>query len=137
MTINWDGLNGYTLGVWAVNIVICTNVIGTPISTLLWNVGSTVHNTATKQSVTVNTSGSYSNNNQIKQLVPLSFILSVTNLTTICYLNFWLGGGSGLFPNLTLSEISFTRIAWRFDVFRIKTPKVGVNKLTSTLGINI
>ena len=109
MTINWNGLLGFTLGVWHVNVVITTNCIAAPASVVCW---STVINTI----LTVNCAHSmdrakFSNSTLERQVLRLNFVLNVTNLTTIYYLNFWLEGGTFLDNNLAGSEIVFTRIA--------------------------
>ena len=109
MTINWNGLNNFTLGVWHVNVVITTNCIAAPASVVCW---STVINTI----LTVNCAHSmdrakFSNSTLERQVLRLNFVLNVTNLTTIYYLNFLLEGGIFLANNLAGSEIFFTRIA--------------------------
>ena len=50
MTINWNGLGNYTLGVWQCDIVIATNSSTSIITSVVWNtIGATnfaVNNTS-------------------------------------------------------------------------------------------
>ena len=109
MTINWNGLGNYTLGVWQCDIVITTNSNASIISGIVWN---TISNT----NFAVNTTSTWEDALAVFsgggcQILRLSFVLNVRNLTTTYYLNFQKTGGGGLSANLTASQIQFTRIA--------------------------
>ena len=109
MTINWNGLGNYTLGVWQCDIVIATNSRTSIITSVVWNtIGATnfaVNNTSVSQDSLYAYSGGGC------QVLRLSFVLNVRNLTTTYYLNFSRVGGASLSSNLTASQIQFTRIA--------------------------
>ena len=54
MTINWNGLGNYSLGVWQCDIVIATNSSTSIISAIVWNTTNAtnfvVNNTSTSES---------------------------------------------------------------------------------------
>ena len=112
MTIPWNGIGNYTLGVWQVNIVITTNFTATPPASVInWN---TFANNSTALTITTShiAYGNYfSGGTLLRQIVKLDFVLTVDNLTTTYYLNYWTNGGAVLSANLANSELSFTRIA--------------------------
>jgi hypothetical protein len=109
MTINWNGLGNYTLGVWQCDIVITTNSNTSIISGIVWNtIGTTnfaVNTTSTWEDALAVFSGGGC------QMLRLSFILNVRNLTTTYYLNFQKVGGGALSANLGAVQIQFSRIA--------------------------
>ena len=109
MTINWNGFGNYTLGVWQCDIVITTNSNTSIISGIVWNtIGTTnfaVNTTSAQEDALAVFSGGGC------QMLRLSFILNVRNLTTTYYLNFQKVGGGALSANLGASQIQFTRIA--------------------------
>ena len=111
MTINWNGIGDYTLGVWQCEISIINDTLPTSISsiTISWN--TTGPTSSALSAFTANTnSGFYNLGTTFRQVLRLNFVLSVTNLTTIYYLNFWWNGGTTT-PNVSPSYIRFTRIA--------------------------
>ena len=109
MTINWNGLGNYSLGVWQCDIVIATNSSTSMISAIVWNTTNTTNFAVNNTSTSSDSLGVYSTGGC--QILRLSFVLNVRNLTTTYYLNFSRTGGSVLCSNLGASQIQFTRIA--------------------------
>jgi len=109
MTINWNGLGNNSLGVWQCDIVIATNSSTSIISAIVWNTTNTTNFAVNNTSKSEDSLGVYSGGGC--QILRLSFVLNVRNLTTTYYLNFTRTGGSVLSSNLTASQIQFTRIA--------------------------
>lgn len=110
-TVNFDGIGGRKLGVWQVDIVLCTENTGSPNSKLIWTTVSATSNDLTKYCINETTSALYGL--ITVQVMRLSFILKVTTIPSTYYLNYYrtAGVGSGLIENKTNSHIQFTRIA--------------------------
>jgi len=107
VTIVWDGSGDKTLGVWNMDICIATNTATSMDSGFVLN---------TTNNFVINTRSAWSSaltgfGVNPAQIVRLSTVLEVTNLTTTYYLNFKLNGGSSRSDNTSGSQILFTRIA--------------------------
>jgi len=106
-TLVWDGSGDKTLGVWNVDICIATNTATSMDSGFVLN---------TTNNFVINTRSAWSSaltgfGVNPAQIVRLSTVLEITNLTTTYYLNFKLNGGSSRSDNTAGSQILFTRIA--------------------------
>ena len=110
-TVNFDGIGGRKLGVWQVDIVLCTENTGSPNSKLIWTTVGPTSNDLTKYCINETASGLYGL--ITVQVMRLSFILKVTTIPSTYYLNYYrtAGVGSGFVENKTNSHIQFTRIA--------------------------
>ena len=109
MTIAWNGSGNYSLGVYIVHIVIITGYSTAPASCICWNTVSSSSSILTATSSNLST-GILFSGTVLRQLIKLDFILTVNDLTTTYFLNYWQGGGASLTAN-NISEISFTRLA--------------------------
>ena len=110
-TLVWDGTGDKTLGVWQVEISVGTGASNTDIETgLCWNETSTTH--FSPNYTCANSKGTAAFFIIQLNIIRLSFVLNVTNLTTTYYLNYQnsLGGG-GKTSNTASSHMRFTRIA--------------------------
>ena len=110
-TVNFDGIGGRKLGVWRVDIVLCTENTGSPNSKLIWTTVGPTSNDLTKYCINETTSALYGL--ITVQVMRLSFTLKVTTIPSTYYLNYYrtAGVGSGFIENKTNSHIQFTRIA--------------------------
>ena len=110
-TVNFNGIGGRKLGVWQVDIVLCTENIGAQNSKLIWTTVSATSNDLTKYFTYEYTSALFGLIGV--QIMRLSFILKVTTIPSTYYLNYYrtAGVGSGFVENKTNSHIQFTRIA--------------------------
>jgi len=106
-TLAWDGTGDRTLGVWLCDICIATNTTSAMDSGFVLNVTN---------NFVINTRSAWSNAltsfgvNQA-QIVRLSCVLNITNLTDTYYLNFKINGGSARTDVPGASQMLFTRIA--------------------------
>jgi hypothetical protein len=110
VTIAWDGSSfsgNTTLGVWLCDICIATNTTSAMDSGFVLNITN---------NFVINTRSAWSNAltsfgvNQA-QIVRLSTVLEITNLTDTYYLNFKINGGSSRTDVPGASQMKFTRIA--------------------------
>jgi hypothetical protein len=110
VTIPWNGSSfsgNTTLGVWLCDICIATNTTSAMDSGFVLNITN---------NFVINTRSAWSNAltsfgvNQA-QIVRLSTVLEITNLTDTYYLNFKINGGSSRTDVPGASQMSFTRIA--------------------------
>jgi hypothetical protein len=110
VTIAWNGSsfsNNTTLGVWLCDICIATNTTSAMDSGFVLNITN---------NFVINTRSAWSNAltsfgvNQA-QIVRLSTVLEITNLTDTYYLNFKINGGSARTDVPGASQMRFTRIA--------------------------
>ena len=110
VTIPWNGSSfsgNTTLGVWLCDICIATNTTSAMDSGFVLNITN---------NFVINTRSAWSNAltsfgvNQA-QIVRLSTVLEITNLTDTYYLNFKINGGSARTDVPGASQMRFTRIA--------------------------
>ena len=109
MTIDWNGIGNYQYGIWQCEIAIIVDAVTFSSITMSWTTaGPTSSNLS---AICANTNSGFVNGGTTtRQILRLNFVLNVTNLTTIYYLNFWWNGGTTS-PNVSPSYIRFTRIA--------------------------
>jgi len=106
-TLAWNGTGDRTLGVWLCDICIATNTTSAMDSGFVLNITN---------NFVINTRSAWSNAltsfgvNQA-QIVRLSCVLNITNLTDTYYLNFKINGGSARSDIPGASQMLFTRIA--------------------------
>ena len=110
-TINFNGIGGRKLGVWQVDIVLCTQCTSAPGSRLIWTTVSATSSDLTETCTYSSDAGVFGSIGV--QIIRLSFILKVTVIPSTYYLNYYRvsGFGSGLVENKINSKIEFTRIA--------------------------
>ena len=109
MTIDWNGFGNYTYGIWQCEIAIIVDAVTFSSITMSWTSAGPTSSSLSAYTDNTNT-GFYNLGTTARQILRLNFVLSVTNLTTSYYLNFWHSGGN-ITPNVSPSYIRFTRIA--------------------------
>ena len=110
-TIVFDGIGSRKLGVWQVDIVLCTENLGAPNSKLIWTTVSSTSSDLTQYCTYESTTALFGSISV--QIMRLSFILKVNTIPSTYYLNYvrTAGAGSALVENKANSKIEFTRIA--------------------------
>lgn len=110
-TLVWDGSGDKTLGVWQVDIVLCTECTASPNSNLIWTTVNATSGDLTNTCTQAFDASLFGTTGV--QIMRLSFVLNVTVIPSTYYLNYKrvAGIGSGLVANTTNSKITFTRIS--------------------------